>query len=158
MTLIMTTNRRDTRRLAMQALYQIDLRGEGDVDAVREGFADDAESGSAESVNEACDLAVAAWGCREQADAMCTELAPDWPSYRQPPVDRAILRLAYYEMVSGRVPVKVAINEAVELGKRYGSEHSPPFLNGVLDKLARQLTKRVGESREAPVAEPDGDG
>ncbi len=59
---------------------------------------------------------------------------------RQPPVDRAILRLAYHELTSGHAPPKVVINEAVELAKKFGAEQSPAFINGVLDKLARQLS------------------
>ncbi len=66
-------------------------------------------------------------------------LTPDWPTHRQPPVDRAILRLAHHEMVSGHAPVKVAINEGVELAKRYADKESPAFINGVLDKLAKRL-------------------
>ena len=74
------------------------------------------------------------------------QLAPDWPTHRQPPLDRAILRLAHYEMTSGHAPIKVAINEAVELAKNYCAERSPPFINGVLDKMARCLEGERGES------------
>ena len=70
---------------------------------------------------------------------LVAELAPQWPTHRQPPVDRAILRLSFYEMASQIVPVKVAINEAIELAKEYGSEQSPSFVNGVLDKMAKRL-------------------
>ena len=77
-----------------------------------------------------------------------TSLAPKWPTHRQPAVDRAILRLAYHEMKSGRTPIKVVINEAVELAKGYCSKESPPFINGVLDKMARQIQSPQLDSPE----------
>ncbi|MDX1389866.1 MAG: transcription antitermination factor NusB, partial [Acidobacteriota bacterium] len=68
---------------------------------------------------------------------------------RQPVVDRSLLRLAYYEMTSGVAPPKVAINEAVELAKEYSTEKSPMFVNGVLDKLYRQLRETQALPEEA---------
>ena len=114
--------RHDTRRLAMQILYQMVLRGENDLPAIREGLADGPDS--AEVVEEAAVLAEAAWQQHDKADTLVRGLAPQWPTHRQPPVDRALLRLAYYEMTSGHAPVKVAINEAVELAKEYCSERA----------------------------------
>src|SRR5690606_17061239 len=63
--------------------------------------------------DEAYDLAWNAWKAHAGIDEILCELAPDWPTYRQPPVDRAILRLAAFEMMTNRVPVPVAITEAV---------------------------------------------
>lgn len=119
----------------MQVLYQIDLRGEADRDAIRESL--DEGPDDAAIAAEAFDLAWAAWDGRAAADAAVSILAEDWPTHRQPPVDRAILRLAHHEIAADRVPAKIAINEAVELAKTYGGEHSPAFINGVLDKLVR---------------------
>lgn len=100
----------------------------------------DAEFNANAEVREAATtLAIDAWLLRDKADAICGELAPDWPASRQPAVDRAILRLALYEIASGRTPMKVAINEAVELAKSYAGEESPMFINAVLDKAAAQL-------------------
>ncbi len=121
----------------MQVLYQLDIRGEVDAPAIREGLADGFDPPAV--VEPAYALACAAWEARAVADALVLELAPDWPTYRQPPVDRAILRLAYHEITSGHAPMKVAINEAVQLAKEYSTEHSAPFVNGVLDKLAKRL-------------------
>ena len=129
---------RDTRRLAMQVLYQADTTGEADRETILAGLDD--EHDPAEVREAATDLALAAWASHADADAAIAALTPEWPTHRQPPVDRAILRLAHHEMVTGRTPPKVAINEAVELSKHYASEHSPPFINGVLDKLARTIT------------------
>jgi len=133
----MGDSRRDIRRLAMQVLYQIDMRGQDDADAIREGLADGHDT--AQVADEAFELAFAAWQNHANADELLAELAPKWPTYRQPPVDRAILRLAYHELITGRAPLRVVINEAVELAKQYSSEQSPSFVNGVLDKLARRV-------------------
>jgi transcription antitermination protein NusB len=142
------STRRDIRRLAMQLLYQIDVRGEADLPAIIETLEEDDEAfDDHETRADAIELAEAAWGTRRDADALATELAPDWPTHRQPPIDRAILRLCYHEMKSGRTPVKVAINEAVELAKHFGAQSSPAFINGVLDKIAKGL---VGPSNQSP--------
>jgi N utilization substance protein B len=132
--------RRAIRRLALQALYQFDLRREPDPDAIRETLLDLADDPG--QADEAMALAQEAWSGREAADQLASELSPDWPTARQPPLDRSILRLTYHEMVSGHAPPKVAINEAIELAKQFCSEHSPPFLNGVLDKMLRHLRDR----------------
>ena len=146
----------EIRRLAMQVLYQIDMRGEPDRQAIDASLVD--APGSAQDHTLALALAWAAWNQRADADALALELAPDWPTHRQPPVDRAILRLAYHEMASGRTPVKVAINEAVELAKAFCAENGPPFINGVLDKMARKL-RETGKLPEVvastPPASPD---
>ncbi len=144
---VMVSTRREIRRLAMQLLYQLDLRGEDDIDLITDSLneltEDDAHNPPA-SRGPAMNLAVAAYEHRDKADAMATELAPDWPTYRQPPIDRAILRLAYHEIFTKHAPAKVVINESVELAKAYGSENSQAFINGVLDKMARQLGQMGG--------------
>jgi N utilization substance protein B len=146
------SSRHDTRRLAMQLLYQIDLRGEADLEAIRLSLEDGIDP--PEVAADAFRLARDAWEEHAQADAMTTELAPTWPTPRQPPVDRAILRLAYYEIVSGHAPPKVVINEAVELSKEYCSQQSPPFINGVLDKIAKRLAPGTPGIPAAPGTPP----
>ncbi len=134
----------------MQLLYQVDLRGEGDLGLIRDGLQDQPDT--PKTRDQAFDLTVAAWGQHQEADEAVAQLAPAWPTHRQPPLDRAILRLAYYEIVSGRTPVKVAINEAVELAKRFCGELSPSFINGVLDKMVKQL---AGENAAPPQETPN---
>lgn len=136
----------------MRVLYQLDLRGDADLALIRESL-DGPES--PEAVRQGFELAAIAWGEREVADAEFTEIAPQWPAHRQPPVDRAILRLARHEMVSGYAPAGVAINEAIELAKRYGTEQSPAFVNGVLDKLMRQILGRRDDAVAAEDAAAD---
>lgn len=143
----------DIRRLAMQVLYQLDVRGETDLEAVRTGLDDGPDA--PDVVGAAFTSAVSAWERRADADALVAELAPHWPTHRQPPVDRAILRLAAWEIASGATPPKVAINEAVELAKAFGSEQSPAFINGVLDKLAKRVTPTAA-TPAAPKDKPRG--
>ena len=148
------SRRRDIRRCALQALYQFDAADEASEDVL----ASLAGSPGGEEVHASgLDLATRAWAHRAEADAAVADLAPQWPTHRQPVVDRSLLRLAYYEMISGVAPPKVAINEAVELAKEFSTEKSPMFVNGVLDKLFRRLREsssipEVGapEEHEAP--------
>lgn len=138
------TTPRSIRRLALQALFQLDAR-DGDADAVRASIlrsvGERAPRLSDADTRRALDLAQAAYADRARADAAVTALAPDWPVARQPAVDRALLRLAHYEMTSGVTPPKAAVNEAVELAKEFSTERSPAFINGVLDKVLHTVLR-----------------
>jgi len=148
-------NRRDTRQLAMQLMYQFDVRGKDDPAEVRASVPD--EVGSAELIDAACALAERAWALHDQADAAITPLTPDWPTHRQAPVDRATLRLAYAEMRLGHAPHRVVLNEAVELAKKFSAEQSPAFINAVLDKLSKQIPQdpNVPPELDQPKARED---
>lgn len=142
----------------MQVLYQLDLRNTENppaADVLAEHLDD--EHDNAATRTQAAELALAAWQTRASADQLVADLAPDWPTHRQPPVDRAILRLAHHEITTGHAPPSVAINEAVELAKNYAAEQSPAFINGVLDKLAKQLAGQLPDPLPAPPAKPDAD-
>ena len=76
---------------------------------------------------------------RRAVDDSIEKASANWRMDRMPKVDRNVLRLAVYELLASDVPVKVVINEAIELGKKYGSESSGAFVNGVLDKIAGEL-------------------
>lgn len=131
------STRHQIRELALQALYQYDIRGHQDAEQVELSVMDAPQP---EAVRrQAIELARLAWACHAQADVMAAELAPAWPTHRQPTVDRCILRLGYYELASGMTPTAVAIDEAVELAKSFGSQRSPAFINGVLDQIAKRL-------------------
>ena len=74
---------------------------------------------------------------KEHLDSLIQRYAPEWPIDQMAPIDRNILRMALFEFsVDGQTPVKVAINEAVELAKIFGSDSAPRFVNGVLGSLA----------------------
>ena len=69
--------------------------------------------------------------------------------HRQPAVDRALLRLAYYEMTSGTTPPKAAVSEAVKLAKEFSTEKSPAFVNAILDKLLKKVLEDAPVPAEA---------
>jgi N utilization substance protein B len=140
----------DRRRAALQALYQFDCGREGEPDLVRAALAQQASGASGpdadpdscqlapDSIEPGFALAVHAWERRADADRAVSEFAAEWPTHRQPTIDRSILRLAHYEMAHGGVPHAVAINEAVELAKAFGTEKSASFINAVLDRVAER--------------------
>lgn len=128
---------RDERRCALQALYQLDAVADTTPDLLRESLA--GSGGSDQQRDEGLRLALAAWEARADADSAIGALAEDWPIHRQPIIDRNILRLAHYEMAAGDAPPKVVINEAIELAREFGTEKSPSFVNGILDKVYRDL-------------------
>jgi N utilization substance protein B len=142
------SHRSAIRRRAMQVLYEIDATGQTDPQVLADNIDDADEPPKARA--EAVALACAAWAEREALDGHVSAVAPDWPTHRQPPVDRAILRLAVHEMVTGRTPPKVAINEAIELAKKFSNENAPRFVNGVLDKLHRTLDLPAAAADDAP--------
>ena len=144
---------RDIRRLAFQALFQLDARKGSSTDAmaVRESL-DQSEGFTPRELDDAFRLAIDAYAARKAADAEMVKLAPTWPAHRQAAVDRAILRLAHFEITSGRAPAKAAVNEAVELAKAYSTEKSPSFINGLLDKVL----KRVLAEQSAAAAAAEG--
>jgi N utilization substance protein B len=67
-------------------------------------------------------------------------------------IDRNILRLATFEITLAGVPGQIAINEAIELAKRYGSRNSPPFVNGILDRIFRESAESSGRQPAASLA------
>ena len=79
------------------------------------------------------------WGMRDALDQAITEAATGWRIERMPVVDRNIIRLALYELRSGDMPVGVVVSEAVNLAKRFSTERSGAFVNGVLSKLVEEV-------------------
>jgi transcription antitermination protein NusB len=78
----------------------------------------------------------------EASDALIEKLSKNWRIERMSEIDRGILRLAIYELRSGTAPVKVVINEAIELAKKFSAPESTPFLNGILDSASKSLEKQ----------------
>lgn len=125
------SSRRKARALALQCLYEADAVGH-DLHAILERNLERVALPQ-EQVDFLQDVVDGAWQRRAEMDALIQRFAPAWPVSQLPVVDRSILRLAIYELLYHRgAPPKVAINEAVELAKAFGSESSPRFVNGVL--------------------------
>ncbi len=130
----MKGERRLARELALKALYEIDLVGHAPAMVLHEQF--DEESSSTERVHAyASELVNGILIVVAQLDDYIQSHAQEWPLEQVAVVDRNLLRMALYEFTIGRVPVKVAINECVELAKEYGTDSSPRFVNGVLGAL-----------------------
>ena len=137
------------RELALQFLYTLDLRG----DDARDGLDDFLRRSGASRIASrfATELVDGVRTHRADLDRRIAALAANWSLSRMPAVDRNILRLSGFELLhSADVPVRVALNEAIELGKRYSTANSGAFVNGILDQLKRQRP-----FPEEPAAAPD---
>jgi N utilization substance protein B len=133
------SKRTKARERALQALYQIDVSAT-DLDEALSRFWKSFEPVEQEVRELAEALVRGVAEHRREVDAAIESVSTNWRLDRMAKVDRNVLRLATYELIhSADVPVKVAINEAIELGKKYGSESSGAFVNGVLDKIAGAL-------------------
>ncbi len=123
------------RALALQALYEIDLSNHPPVEVLRSRLEETALSeGLAEFARQ---IIFGVLPLTHELDILIARYAPEWPLDQIAAIDRNILRLAFWEFaVQRETPLKVAINEAVELAKLYGSDSAPRFVNGVLGALA----------------------
>jgi N utilization substance protein B len=142
-------SRRAARELALQALYQVDLLGDGEQEPRSltlfwEHF-DPAEDAEAQAF--ARELVEGVRASLERIDGLIAAAAEHWRLPRLSRVDLNLLRLATFELI-GRpeIPASVTLNEAVEIARRFGSEESAGFVNGVLDHIARQVGA-AGRSR-----------
>jgi N utilization substance protein B len=136
----MTGERRKARELALQALFEIDLVGHAPSEVMSHTL--ETYSFSPEGSAFTCELLEGVVQNREKIDAQIRHFAPAWPLDQMAVVDRNILRLAIFELLhNNKVPVKVAINEAVELAKSFGADSSPRFINGVLSSVSHLATR-----------------
>ncbi len=130
--------RTKARERAVQALYNIDVAAT-DLDEALARFWKSFEPVERE-VQEAAETLVRGVAVhRRPIDDEIEAVSTHWRLDRMARVDRNVLRLAVYELRHTEVPVKVVINEAIDLGKKYGSESSGAFINGVLDRIAQSL-------------------
>lgn len=101
------------------------------------------ESPEEEAVAFVKDLVEGVLGNKEEIDKVIERYAPAWPVAQMALIDRNILRLAIFEILfNNKVPVKVVINEAVELAKTFGGDNTPKFINGVLGTVSAQSGKK----------------
>lgn len=128
----------------MQALYEWDFGGcePGEELAIVKRNLEMFAPGLEPSENLAMRLVEGVSRERKTIDDLITKCAPEWPLEQIASVDRAVLRLGSFELLYGdydEVPPKVAINEAIELAKSFGSDSSPKFVNGVLGTVYREM-------------------
>jgi len=131
----MTGERRKARTMALKVLYEVDSARHSADEILDRTLADCGLSDeNAQFVRE---VVSGVSQHRNEIDRNIRKFAPTWPVEQLPVIDRNILRLAIFEiLLDNRVPVKVAINEAVELAKAFGSKNSPKFVNGVLGSVS----------------------
>ena len=137
--------RRKSRELALQVLYQIDMDN-GDVEEKFNLFwrhfnhSDELKEFSHKIVEGVCQR-------KEEIDELIEKHSEHWRLQRMTIVDRNVLRSAVFElMCCPDIPTKVILNEAVELGKKFGSEKTGPFINGILDRVSYQINRlQTGE-------------
>lgn len=130
--------RRRARIVALQALFEIDMTHHDPATVLNERLAEKELPPEGEAF--ARSLVMGVLEHRSQIDALIERVAPEWPVEQIAGVDRAILRVAVLEIVFGdQTSPKVAINEAVELAKLFGSDSSRRFVNGALGGLVAQL-------------------
>ena len=147
-------SRRRSRHFALQALYQADLSEESLSTALAalwagmvegEGIGD-SKPPESEEVEFAQRVAHGVEQHREPIDELIESCSTNWRLSRMPLVDRNVLRMAAFELMHcPDIPATVSINEAVELAKRFGTADSRAFVNGIVDRMARQLNRISGE-------------
>jgi N utilization substance protein B len=142
-------SRTRARGIALQVLYELDMTDHLPGDALKsrleaiDGFNPDLAEFTRQIVFGVHPLA-------KDLDTIISRYAPEWPFDQIAVIDRNILRIACWEFaVSGNTPTKVAINEAVELAKLFGSDSAPRFINGVLGSLAEHAND-ISQRLRAP--------
>ncbi len=132
--------RRKARAIALKALYEIDSAGHKAEEAVERLLAD--AGLSEENCAFVHELVSGVIKNRQELDQNIKKFATAWPIEQLAVVDRNILRLAIFELlIDNKMPVKVAINEAVELAKSFGGDNSARFVNGVLSSVSTLATR-----------------
>ena len=131
----MALARHQARMLALQALFEVDSVGHQPGMVIQERLLEHPLPDRAADFMRR--LVTGTIARREEYDGIIARYAPEWPVEQIPIVDRNILRMALYELENENTPVKVVINEAVEVAKVYGGDNSPRFVNGVLGSVVR---------------------
>ena len=128
------SRRSRAREVVIQVLYEDDLNPDRNPE-LADQFLQNRLSNDPELIDFARSLLAGVRKHRVEIDKLLVERADNWTLERMAVTDRNILRLGAFEMLYGGTPERVAINEAVELAKRYGAKQSPHFVNGVLDRF-----------------------
>jgi transcription antitermination protein NusB len=152
----MKFTRRRSRHLAMQILFLWDAHGQSDPEMARQASAETDDHPIVRE--EALPIAQAAWDQREVADRWVERVAPEWPTHRQPPVDRNVLRLSVWELLNTQTPPKVVIDEAIEMAKHFSTQQAAAFVNAVMDKIVKEhqgITSSAPLQPTPPAPQPE---
>ena len=146
------SRRRRARAIVLQVLYQDDLNPTQPTE-IKTQFVNVRLNEDPKLIAFANELIQGVTQYREQIDEKLASIAANWRLGRMAATDRNVLRLGAYEILFGETPDRVAINEAIELARRYGTDQSSQFVNGVLDRLMKQ--KNDGDTESKPAAGSD---
>ena len=136
----MIGSRHQARALALQALYEINFTGHKTEKVTDHLLAEKALD--EEYTNFARDLISGVLQHQGEINEKIRNFGPTWPLKQMAAIDQSILRLAIFEiLIDNKTPVKVAINEAIELAKTFGSSSSPKFINGVLGSISTLVSR-----------------
>jgi N utilization substance protein B len=140
-------NRRQARELAMQALFFMDMRQnttQGMLDFYCQSF-----TPSKRVLPFFLDLVKGVMRAGPQIDSIVERFSNNWKISRMSGVDRNVIRIAVYELLYCQdIPSKVTINEAIDIGKKFGTEESGAFINGILDSIRLALAKEDIKTRD----------
>jgi len=145
--------RHRVRTIALQALFELDATDHGPDEVVARYLQDELLPSEGERFLR--QLIFGVWEHYSYLDRIIEEAAPSWPVNQMPGIDKAILRIALYEILideTEKTPVKAVINEAVELAKQFGSDNSSRFVNGVLGTVVTRYIE--GTANREPGIEP----
>lgn len=138
-----SSRRRRLREAVVRVLYAVDVSGT-DPRAAVDRYADTLSDGPTQA--ELGDWVMAVMGRLEEVDERIRSASANWKLERMAAVDRCIIRLGTWELLARpEIPARATINEAIEIARRYGSEESTAFVNGVLDRVAREIPERRAE-------------
>jgi N utilization substance protein B len=130
--------RRKSRELALQCLYELDLHGAGGLPRFEEFWTRHPADEEVQAFTE--ELVRGTREHQEKIDELITQVAENWSLDRMAVVDRNILRLGIFELLwEPEVPPKVAINEALEVAKKFSTQESSRFINGILDRVRKEF-------------------
>ena len=137
--------RKEAREFMMQVFFQMDAGGSFDMDDKAKYFSGFTEKGQEKYCSEMFSVMC---NKKDEIDRLITENMRGWTLSRMPKTDLAVLRVAVCEMAyMKRIPATVSINEAVELSKRYGTEESHSYVNGILAGVYKELEKQEAEEQ-----------
>ena len=133
--------RRKSREFALQVLYQLDITKRDDNKTLAQF--QDHFSGNEERDDFMERLVLGVLEHCQEIDRLIKKYSKNWRLDRMNIIDRAILRMATFELLyCEEIPPKVTLNEAIELGKRFGSEDSGSFINGILDRIQNEVIRK----------------
>ena len=133
--------RRRSREFALQVLYQLDITKQDAVRAMAQRKEHFSPKGERDDFVERIVLGVIEH--RQEIDQLIEQYSENWRLDRMNLVDRNILRMATFELLYfENIPPKVTLNEAIDLGKRYGTEDSGSFINGILDRIQNEAIRK----------------